>query len=82
MEKKCFVTWWPCIIIKGASKGSVVLLWDREDYVRETDIQINDKDVYQEVKVDTESSLIKVMKSAIRKIRNACDIKEENLVYG
>lgn len=72
----------PCIIIKEASKGSMVVVWDRQDYVKETDIQISDKDVYWEVKADIESPLIKVMKSAIRKIRNAYDIKEENLVYG
>ena len=58
----------PSIIIKEADKASVV--WDREDYLREGNSQLSDKDVYQEVKADAEGPLIKAIKSVLRKIRN------------
>ena len=37
------------IIIKEADKGSAVVVWDREDYLREANSQLSDKDVYQDV---------------------------------
>ena len=58
----------PSIIIKEADKASVV--WDREDYLREGNSQLSDKDVYQEVKGDAEGPLIKAIKSVLRKIRS------------
>ena len=58
----------PSIIIKEADKASVV--WDREDYLRESNSQLSDKDVYQEVKGDAEGPLIKAIKSVLRKIRS------------
>ena len=37
------------IFIEGAGKGSVVIVWDREDYVKEAYKQLEDREVYQEV---------------------------------
>ena len=54
-------------------------VWDREDYLREVNSQLNDKDVYQEVKDDEESPLMKVIKSILRKISNRGDINDETL---
>ena len=71
----------PSIIIKEADKGSVVVVWDREDYLREANSQLSDKDVYQEVKGYAEDHLIKVIKSVLRKIRNRGDVSDENLDY-
>ena len=34
------------IIIKGADKGSAVIVWDREDYIKEATKQLEDKEVY------------------------------------
>ena len=56
-------------------------VWDREDYLRETNSQLSDKDVYREVKVDAEGPLMKVIKSVLRKIRNRGDISDETLDY-
>ena len=39
----------PSIIIKGADKGSVVVVWDREDYLKEAYRQLDDKEVYEQV---------------------------------
>ena len=38
----------PSIIIKGADKGYVVV-WDREDYLKEAYKQLDDREVYEEV---------------------------------
>ena len=35
------------IIIKPADKGSCVVLWDREDYLAETDRQLQDNETYE-----------------------------------
>ena len=35
----------PSIIIKEGDKGSAVLVWGREDYLREANSQLSDKDV-------------------------------------
>ena len=42
----------PSIIIKGANKGSTVVVWDREDYLKQAPKELEDKDVYEEVQND------------------------------
>ena len=37
------------IIIKGADKGSVVIVWGREDYFKKAYRQLDDKKVYEQV---------------------------------
>ena len=71
----------PSIIIKEADKGSAVVVWDREDYLREANSQLSDKDVYRKVKDDAEDHLMKVIKSGLRKIKTRGDIKDEALDY-
>ena len=39
----------PIIIIKGTDKDSEVVVWDREDYLKETYRQLDDKEVYEHV---------------------------------
>ena len=67
--------------MKEADKGSVVVVWDREDYLREANSQLSDKDVYREVKGGAEGPLMKVIKSVLRKIRSRGDISDETLDY-
>ena len=43
---------YPSIIIKGADKGSVVVVWDREDYLKEAYRQLDDKELYEQVSED------------------------------
>ena len=38
------------IVIKGAYKGSSVVVWDSADYILEAENYLNDKQVYKEVK--------------------------------
>ena len=35
------------IVIKSADKGSAVVVWDREDYIKEAEKQLGDSDVYE-----------------------------------
>ena len=42
----------PSIIMKGADKRSVVIVWDREVYLKETYRQLDDKELYEQVSVD------------------------------
>ena len=37
------------IVIKGAEKGSCVVVWDRKDYVKEAEIQLSNQNVYKSV---------------------------------
>ena len=56
------------IIIKGADKGSVVVVWDREDYLKEAYIQLEDREVYEEVSNDS-NVLVNTIIKALEKIR-------------
>ena len=69
------------IIIKETDKGSGVVIWDREDYLAEAKKQLDDKEVYQELRGDVESRLEKIVKKVIRKLRNRGDISHETLDY-
>ena len=69
------------IVIKEADKGSGIVVWDREDYLAEAQKQLSDKEVYQQIKGDIESPLIKIIKTAIRKVRDRRDISDETLDY-
>ena len=58
----------PSIIDKGADKGSVVIVWDREDYLKEAYRQLDDKEVYEQVP-DDPSVLANTLIKALEKIR-------------
>ena len=68
------------IIIKEADKGSGAAVWDREDYLAETKKQLDDKDVYQELR-DVKGPLEKITKKVIRKLKNRGDISHETIDY-
>ena len=40
------------IVIKLADKGSAVVIWDKQDYLKECEQQLGNKSVYEEVKRD------------------------------
>ena len=68
------------IIIKSADKGSAVVVWDREDYIKEAEKQLGDKDVYEEVCNDAEP-LISTIHKAIEKIRKRGDLDADTIKY-
>ena len=67
--------------IKGADKGSVVVLWDREDYLKEAYRQLDDKEVYEQVP-DDPSVLANTLRKALEKIRlRGGDLSKDTLYY-
>ena len=68
------------IVKKGADKGSAVVVWDREDHIKETEKQLGDSDVYEEV-LDDPELLISTIHRTIEKIRKRGDLKKETIKY-
>ena len=68
------------IIIKSEDKDSAVVLGDREDYFKEAEKQLGDKDVYEEVCNDAEP-LISIIRKAIEKIRKRGDLDADTIKY-
>ena len=68
------------IVIKGADKGSAVVVWDREDYIKEAEKQLGDSDVYEEVP-DDPGPFISTIHRTIEKIRKSGDLKKEIIKY-
>ena len=68
------------IVIQDADKGFVVVVWDREDYIKKAEKQLGDSDVYEEVPDDPEP-LISTIHRTIEKIRKRGDLKKENIKY-
>ena len=68
------------IIIKGADKGSVVVVWDREDYLKEAYKQLGDREVYEEVSNDS-NVLVNTIIKALKKIRLRGDLSGDTLNY-
>ena len=66
--------------MKESDKWSGVDVWDGEDYLAQAKKQLDDKDVYQELRGDVEDPLEKINK-VIRKLRKRGDISNETLDY-
>ena len=69
------------IIIKEADKGSGVVVWDREDYLKEAEKQLGDKETYEELSSDPASPLISIVKGCFSRVKNIGDIPNETLEY-
>ena len=70
----------PQIILGGADKGSVVVVWDRDDYLKEAYRQLDDKEVYEQVP-DNPSVLANTLIKALSKIRLRRDLSKDTLDY-
>ena len=68
------------IVIKGADKGSAVVVWDRDDYIQEAEKQLGDKEIYEEVSNDPQP-LIDTIHKAVEKIRQRGDLSADNIKY-
>ena len=69
------------IIIKGADKGSAVVVWDRADYLKEAESQLDDSDIYEKLCIDPLPTLQETIKSTIMKLKERRDISMETLDY-
>ena len=68
------------IVIKGADKGSGVVVWDREDYLKEAHKQLSDEEVNEDVTNDP-STLESIIFNALSKIRARGDLPADNLKH-
>ena len=57
-----------------------VVVWDRNDYIQETEKQLSDKDIYEEVSNDPQH-LIDTIHRAVEKIRKTGDLSANNIKY-
>ena len=67
------------IIIKEADKGLGVVGWDREDYLKEAEKQLSDKETYEELSLDPVSPLINIVKGCLSRLKNRGDKPNETL---
>ena len=56
------------IVIKGADKGSAVVVWDREEYIKEAENQLGDTNIYEEVPNDAKP----LMNIILNTLENIC----------
>ena len=68
------------IVIKSADKGSAVVVWDRNDCIKEAEKQLGDKEIYEEVCNDPEP-LISPIHKAIEKFRKRGDLNADTIKY-
>ena len=60
-------------MIKGAGKGSAVVEWDREDYIKEAENQLGDTNIYEEVPNDAQP-LMNITLNTLENIRKRGDV--------
>ena len=69
------------IIIKEADKGLGVVVWDREDYLKEAEKQLGDTETLLELSSDPVSPLITIVKGCLSRVKNRGDTPNETLEY-
>ena len=68
------------IVIKSTDKGSAVFVWDRDNYIKEAEKQLRDKDIYEELCNDP-GTLISTINKAIEKIWEIGDLHVNTIKY-
>ena len=69
------------IVIKEADKGSGVVIWDREDYLKEAHSQLSDENVYQKLEGDITTPLVNKILHCISRVKDRGDISSETIDY-
>ena len=62
------------IVMKSADKGSAVVVWDREDYIKEAEKKLGDKEVNEDDSKDA-APLLKTINAVTVKTRKQGDLK-------
>ena len=60
--------------------GSAVVVCDRNDYIQETEKQLGDKEIYEEVSNDSQL-LINTIDRAVEKIRKRIDLSVDTKLF-
>jgi len=69
------------IVIKPADKGSGVVVWDREDYLREAERQLSDSEVYEKCESDPLPALQTKISKLLKNIKGKKEIDDKTLNY-
>ena len=69
------------IVIKEADKGSGVVVWDREDYIKEANGQLGDPNVYEKLDADPSERLQRIISDALETVEDRGDIDDSTLDY-
>ena len=69
------------IVVKEADKGSGVVVWDREDYIKEAESQLNDSEVYNRLDSDPSERLHQIISDTLKTISNRGDLDQATLDY-
>ena len=67
------------IIIKEIDKGSDVVVWDGENFLKEAEKQLGNKETCEELSSDPISLLISIVKVRLSRVKNRGDIPNETL---
>ena len=68
------------IVIKSADKDSPVVVWDKDDYIKNAEKQLGDKDIYNKVCNDS-GPLISTIHKTIKKNRKRGDLGADTIKY-
>ena len=68
------------IVIKEADKGSAVVVWDREDYVKEAMSQLNNTEVYEETTFEKDK-ISELISKTLGKMKEKGEISDKNVEY-
>ena len=66
------------IIIKGVDKGAALIVWEREDYLKETIKQLEEKEVYLEEVPKISNVLVTTIFKSLAKIRKRADLSQDS----
>ena len=71
------------IVIKKVEKGSAVVVWERNDYIKEGERQLGDRSVYQKVNLKEKLlyELIDERNSSFKEIKKIGCIPDKTLKY-
>ena len=69
------------IIIKQADKGSGVVVWDKEDYLKEAENHLSNTEAYSECTSDPTNHLLETIRSCLANIRSRGDTNAQTLDY-
>ena len=67
------------IVIKEADKGSGVVVWDRDDYLKEAKKQLGHQETYEELSSDPVSPLISIANGCLSRVKIRGDVPNETL---
>ena len=65
------------VIIKGADKGSAVVVWDRDDYLKEAGNHLGDTETYEKVENDPFPDLIQLVSNSLCELKRKGEIDEK-----